>query len=82
MDALSHAIEAVQSASYNPLSTAMALEAIRRIVKYLPVVVENGKDIAARHQMLVGTLTDLSMYGNPRPTSDPTPVVQMVKDSL
>lgn len=22
------------------------------------------------------------MYGNPRPTRDPTPVVQMVKDSL
>ncbi len=192
MDALSHAIEAVLSASHNPVSTAMALEAIRRIVKYLPMVVENGKDIAARQQMLVGatmagwglagatsgiahalahtiggmygihhgtacgvalphamrfnrdycmermvlvadalgvdtkrmspveaadaaidkvsaflkeignptkfselgvpeaaldqilmgTLTDLSMYGNPRPTSDPTPVVQMVKDSL
>ncbi len=38
--------------------------------------------IEAVDQILMGTLTDLSMYGNPRPTSDPTPVVQMVKDSL
>jgi acyl-CoA reductase-like NAD-dependent aldehyde dehydrogenase/alcohol dehydrogenase class IV len=192
MDAFAHAIEAVLSAKHNPISTAMALEAVRRIKKYLPMVMENGKDLRARHQMLVastmagwglagatsgithalahtigglygihhgtacgialphamrfnrdyclprmvlvaealgvdtrrmseveaadaaidtvsallkqigsptkfselkvpmdalqqilmGTLTDLSMYGNPRPTSDPTPVVDMIKGSF
>ena len=192
MDAMAHAVEAVLSANHNPISTGMGLEAIRRINKYLPMVTQNGKDIGARHQMLVGstmagwalagatsgithalahtvgglygihhgtacgialphamkfnrdyclprmvlvaealgvdtkrmtdveaadaainrvsaflkeignptkfsevgvptdamdqilmgTLTDLSMYGNPRPTSDPTPVIEMIKASF
>jgi aldehyde dehydrogenase (NAD+) len=55
MDALTHAIESALSAKHTPISTAMALEAIRRIKQYLPLVLENGKDLGARHQMLVAS---------------------------
>ena len=55
MDAMAHAIEAVITANYNPIATGMGLEAIRRIHKYLPMVTQNGKDISARHQMLVAS---------------------------
>ena len=32
--------------------------------------------------ILMGTLTDLSTFGNPRPLSDPAPVLEMIKASL
>lgn len=53
MDALTHAIEAIHSINYNPLSDAMALWAIETIFNYLPRCVENGADLEARGMMLV-----------------------------
>lgn len=53
MDALTHAIEAIHSINYNPLSDAMALWAIETIFKYLPRCVTNGDDLEARGMMLL-----------------------------
>ena len=51
MDALTHAIEAVVSRSPNPISEGLALQAVRMIAQYLPVVVEKPEDLEARVQM-------------------------------
>jgi len=53
MDALTHAIEAVLSALRNPLSTALALRAIKIIRRLLPKCVQNGSDIKAREQVQI-----------------------------
>jgi alcohol dehydrogenase class IV len=53
MDAMSHAIEAMHSLQREPVADGMALHAIRLIKKFLPVAVENGKDMVARGQMLI-----------------------------
>lgn len=54
MNALAHCFEALYSLTRNPLSTAAALGAIGAIWRALPRCVENGMDIAARSDMLVG----------------------------
>ena len=41
-----------------------------------------GVPADAIEQVLMGTLTDLSTFGNPRPLSDPAPVLEMIKASL
>ncbi|HKP64609.1 MAG TPA: aldehyde dehydrogenase family protein [Polyangiales bacterium] len=51
MDALTHAIEAVVSKTGNPISEGLALQAIRMISEYLPLVIERPLDIEARVQM-------------------------------
>lgn len=56
MDALAHAIESFTSLQANPISEMFSLEAVRKITKYLPAAVENGKDIRARAEMLMGSL--------------------------
>ena len=48
MDALTHAIEAYVSPGAHMLTLPTALEAIRLIAHWLPIVVENGKNIEAR----------------------------------
>jgi len=48
MDALTHAIEACICKPRNPFSDAHAIEAIKLISKYLPVVLKNGGDREAR----------------------------------
>ena len=48
MDALTHAIEACICKSRNPFSDAHAIEAIKLIRKYLPIVLNNGDDREAR----------------------------------
>lgn len=55
MDALSHAIEAMHSTNYNPLSDSLALWAIEAIAEYLPVCVENGADIESRGMQLLAS---------------------------
>lgn len=54
MDALTHAVEAHLSTEANPLASGLALGAIRQIYKNLPLVVQNGRDITARHAVLMG----------------------------
>ncbi len=51
VDGLTHACEAMTVARTNPVSDALAKEAIRLIVKNLPIVCENGEDLAAREAM-------------------------------
>jgi aldehyde dehydrogenase (NAD+) len=55
MDALSHAIEGIIAKNHNPVTGGMGLQSIRLIVKYLPRVMENGRDLEARHNMLVAS---------------------------
>ena len=56
MDAMTHAVESYVSQQRNPVSDAVALHAIRLIVKHLPAAVENGSDMAARGQMQTAAL--------------------------
>ena len=51
MDALTHAVEAVVSKTQNPISEGLALQAIRMIAQYLPIVIEKPQDSEARAQM-------------------------------
>jgi len=50
MDALTHAIEAVHALQRQPITDAMALQAIRLIKEYLPICVEQGDNLIARGQ--------------------------------
>jgi alcohol dehydrogenase class IV len=53
MDAMCHAIEALHSLQKEPIADGLALHAIRLTAEFLPKAVENGKDMAARGQMLI-----------------------------
>jgi aldehyde dehydrogenase (NAD+) len=53
MDALTHAIEAIHALQAEPISDTMAYGAIRLIVEYLPICVENGDDLVARGQQQI-----------------------------
>jgi aldehyde dehydrogenase (NAD+) len=51
MDAMTHAIEAMTSIGREPISTGMALHAIRLVSTYLPQCTQDGNNINARGQM-------------------------------
>ncbi|HGM5579886.1 TPA: iron-containing alcohol dehydrogenase [Pseudomonas putida] len=55
MDALTHAIESYVSRQANPISQAMALQAVRLIAGSLQRCYFVGTDLAAREQMLLGS---------------------------
>ncbi len=62
INALAHCIEALYSVRRNPLSTAAALEGLRRIHQALPDCYHNGQNLEARSQMLAGAqLAGLSL---------------------
>ncbi|HEX4726201.1 MAG TPA: iron-containing alcohol dehydrogenase [Jatrophihabitans sp.] len=64
IDALAHAIGAYVSAERQPLADAMALYAVSTIFQALPAAVADGSDLAARDQMMVGSLSaGISMKG-------------------
>ncbi|MDC0067362.1 iron-containing alcohol dehydrogenase [Gammaproteobacteria bacterium] len=54
-DVLTHAVEAFVSGTSSSYSDAIALEAIRKVAVNLRNVVEDGEDIEARSQMLLGS---------------------------
>ena len=54
IDALCHAMGCYVSKKANPLTDAIAIEAIHLIAKYLRRAVKNGQDKEARHAMSVG----------------------------
>ena len=54
-DALSHAVEAISSPGTNCMIDGLSIQAIKLIFKYLPVAVENGRDLEARTKMLVAS---------------------------
>src|SRR4051812_37857139 len=55
MDALTHNLEAYVAKGDHPLADAIAVDGLRRIAGHLKKAVQNGKDIEAREQMLLGS---------------------------
>src|SRR5438270_445226 len=55
MDALTHNLEAYVAKGDHPLADAIALDGMRRIAASLKRAVQNGKDLEAREQMLLGS---------------------------
>jgi alcohol dehydrogenase class IV len=53
MDALSHCLEALCAPGYHPMADGIAVEGIRLIAEWLPIAVEDGANLEARHHMLV-----------------------------
>ncbi|MBW5447059.1 iron-containing alcohol dehydrogenase [Cohnella sp. CFH 77786] len=70
MDAFTHAIESYISVKANPISDMFALESIRLISRNIVQVYREGSDLAAREQMLLG-----SMYGGMALTGSGTAAV-------
>jgi len=56
MDALTHAVESYTSKAASVISEMFSIEAIRRIGKSLRQAVDNGSDLSARSNMLLGSL--------------------------
>lgn len=56
IDALAHAVESLTGGNSNPLSDALAREAIRTIVKWLPEAYKDGSNVEAREQMILGSM--------------------------
>ncbi len=55
MDALSHSLESWCSPFFHPLGEGIALEAVRLVKEWLPVAVEDGRNINARAFMLAAS---------------------------
>jgi alcohol dehydrogenase class IV len=64
MDALTHAVEALQSVQREPIADGLAMHAIRLICRYLPVCVEKGEDLAARGQVQLAATMAGWAFGN------------------
>lgn len=56
LDALTHAIEAFISVNAQPLTDALALSAIKRIMRYLPQAYRDGSNFNARREMAIAAL--------------------------
>ncbi|MFO1324099.1 MAG: iron-containing alcohol dehydrogenase [Burkholderiales bacterium] len=56
MDALTHNVESYLSPAYHPLCDGIAIEGVRIAAKALPVAVANGRDLAARSDMLMSSM--------------------------
>ncbi len=56
MDALTHNVESYLSPAYHPLCDGIALEGVRIAARALPVAVRNGRDLAARADMLMSSM--------------------------
>ncbi|MGN0211883.1 MAG: iron-containing alcohol dehydrogenase [Muribaculaceae bacterium] len=56
LDALTHAIEAFVSVRATPATDELAVSAVRRIMRYLPVAFADGGNVEAREQMALAAL--------------------------
>jgi 4-hydroxybutyrate dehydrogenase len=56
LDALSHCIETFLSPRFNPPAEAIALDGAARIWRNIDTACSNGRDVAARTEMLMGAL--------------------------
>lgn len=56
LDALTHAIEAYTSRKAQPLTDVLALSAVKRIFKNLPLAFHEGTNVAAREEMSLASL--------------------------
>ncbi|MGL5115344.1 MAG: hypothetical protein ACRC7G_06025 [Beijerinckiaceae bacterium] len=57
METLVHAIEAYASPTYNPPADGLAIEAVRRLARWLPVAVHAQDHAEARRELLAAALT-------------------------
>lgn len=65
IDAMVHAIEAYTSKiKKNPLSDALAKEALALMYRNLPLVLENGQNLEARSAMLIGAMMAGMAFAN------------------
>lgn len=55
LDALGHAVEGMSSSEANCMSQALNIQAIKLIMKYLPIAVNDGKNMEARMKMLAAS---------------------------
>lgn len=55
IDALAHAVESLTGSQANPVSDALAREAIRKITKWLPIAYQDGSNEEAREQMILAS---------------------------
>jgi alcohol dehydrogenase class IV len=56
MDALTHNVESYLSPAYHPLCDGIALEGVRIAARALPRAVADGRDLAARSDMLMASM--------------------------
>ena len=56
MDALTHNVESYLSPAYHPLCDGIALEGVRIAARALPLAVRDGRDLAARSDMLMSSM--------------------------
>ncbi|MGN0476785.1 MAG: iron-containing alcohol dehydrogenase [Ruminococcus sp.] len=56
LDAFCHAAESYTSRKAQPLTDTLALSAVKRIFKYLPLAYKDGNDVKAREQMAIASL--------------------------
>jgi len=55
MDAMSHGIESIHARFYEPIADALACQAIRLIVQYLPPCLRKGDDVEARGMLALAS---------------------------
>ena len=56
MDALTHCIETYIATAYNPPADGIALDGLRRAAAHIERAVDNGKDLAARREMMAAAM--------------------------
>jgi len=56
VDALAHAVESMTGGQANPISDALAREAIRSIAKWLPIAYHDGSNLEAREEMILASM--------------------------
>lgn len=64
LDALCHAAEAFTSKKAQPLTDDMAMAAIKKIFKYLPIAFHDGANVEARKQMSIAALQAGTAFNN------------------
>ncbi|MBN4055991.1 iron-containing alcohol dehydrogenase [bacterium AH-315-J23] len=62
MDALSHALEAFCAPGYHPMARGISVETISIVKAWLPLAVEDGKNIEARTHMLVASMMGATAF--------------------
>jgi alcohol dehydrogenase len=53
VDAMTHSLESLLSRNPNPFAEAIALQVIRTVAEWLPIAVDDGRNLEARSQLLV-----------------------------
>jgi aldehyde dehydrogenase (NAD+) len=64
MDAMTHAVEALQSMQREPVADGLAMHAIRLITRHLPLCTQNGMDLTARGQVQLAATMAGWAFGN------------------